>query len=389
MIKRTLLGLTAVSFPFLIFAQIVTTTNTVGGTGVAAIQSTTSPNYSLSVGGSLKLFGTGYTGARSSVLFIGNTTPNTGRTYGLNSYDNGLFTIYDVNAASAARFAIDPNGNIGMGTTAPLAKLHVTGDVRMVNLQLNNGYNGIVASCLATHVYNSCGTNGFITFGFTNASGANTAASDPLTIRQLTNAIGIRNNNPSEALDVIGNTKTTGLIIPTGAAAGKVLTSDATGNATWQAATGGAGSNSWTLTGANISNTNTGLVIIGGTTSPDATDLNLKLAVKGNIYAQKLKVTQTGWADYVFAPNYQLRPLPEVSAFIKQHQRLPELPSTAEVEKNGIDVGNNQVLLLKKIEELTLYVIKEHTDIQQLKNTNAKLQQENRQIKNLLKQVCK
>jgi len=189
--------------------------------------------------------------------------------------------------------------------------------------------------------------------------------------------IGSVTDDGTNKLQVNGTIKASGLMIPTGAAAGKVLTSNADGVASWQAATGGAGS--WTVSGANLSNANTGIVVIGGSTAPVATpaDAAMKLAVKGNIYAQKLKITQTGWADYVFDPAYQLRSLQEVKNFIQKNQRLPELPSAAEVIKNGIDIGDNQVILLKKIEELTLYVIKDHEEIERLKKINAALQHSN------------
>ena len=90
-----------------------------------------------------------------------------------------------------------------------------------------------------------------------------------------------------------------------------------------------------------------------------------KLAVNGDITAQKVKITTNGWADYVFDPGYLLRPLPELEQFINDQKHLPEIPSAAEVEKNGIDVGGNQALLLKKIEELTLYVIELNKQVQQ------------------------
>ena len=89
-----------------------------------------------------------------------------------------------------------------------------------------------------------------------------------------------------------------------------------------------------------------------GTSSPQA-----KLAVNGDIFSKKIKVTQSGWPDYVFSPQYRLPSLSEVEKFIKEHQHLPEVPSAAEVEQGGLDLGDNQALLLKKIEELTLYVI--------------------------------
>ncbi|RPE12895.1 hypothetical protein EGT74_04950 [Chitinophaga lutea] len=93
-----------------------------------------------------------------------------------------------------------------------------------------------------------------------------------------------------------------------------------------------------------------------GTTNPQS-----KLAVAGTITAQRVKVTTTGWPDYVFQPGYTLPSLQEVEQHIKTHQRLPGIPSAAEVEKEGQDVGEMNKKLLQKIEELTLYMI----DLQQ------------------------
>jgi hypothetical protein len=64
------------------------------------------------------------------------------------------------------------------------------------------------------------------------------------------------------------------------------------------------------------------------------------------------------WLDYLFHTNCRLRPLREVEQCIQQHHHLPEVASAEEVKKNGLDVGDNQAVLLKNIEELTLYIIK-------------------------------
>ncbi len=82
--------------------------------------------------------------------------------------------------------------------------------------------------------------------------------------------------------------------------------------------------------------------------------------MNGNIYAKKLKITQAGWPDFVFDSSYHLRPLKEVETFIQKNKHLPELPSANEVERKGIDVGDNQAVLLKKVEELTLYAIEQN-----------------------------
>lgn len=90
-----------------------------------------------------------------------------------------------------------------------------------------------------------------------------------------------------------------------------------------------------------------------GTTTPGA----YKLAVEGTIGARRVKVTQSAWADFVFHPDYQLPSLREVEEYIKANRHLPEIPSAAEVEKEGLDLGEMNKKLLQKVEELTLYII--------------------------------
>lgn len=107
-----------------------------------------------------------------------------------------------------------------------------------------------------------------------------------------------------------------------------------------------------------------------GMLSPDA-----KLAVNGTIHTQEVKVDMTGWSDYVFKPTYKLPALSEVKTYIDQNQHLPEVPSEEEVKKDGINLGEMNKLLLKKVEELTLYLIdKDEKDI--AKNNQLKSQQE-------------
>lgn len=98
--------------------------------------------------------------------------------------------------------------------------------------------------------------------------------------------------------------------------------------------------------------TDTGNVGIG-TVSPCADCL---LAVNGKIRAKSV-VVDTGWSDFVFEDNYKLMPLQEVEKFIKDNRHLPEIPSEADVKKNGVSVGDISSKLLQKIEELTLYMI--------------------------------
>ncbi|CAL1519022.1 hypothetical protein [Chitinophaga sp. MM2321] len=68
-------------------------------------------------------------------------------------------------------------------------------------------------------------------------------------------------------------------------------------------------------------------------------------------------MTQTGWPDYVFHPDYELPSLQYVERFIREHRHLPGVASEKEILKDGLDLGEMNKTLLQKIEELTLYVI--------------------------------
>ena len=82
----------------------------------------------------------------------------------------------------------------------------------------------------------------------------------------------------------------------------------------------------------------------------------------------KLNNGSPGWPDYVFTDSYKLRSLKDLEAYIEENNHLPEIPSANDIQKNGIDLGENQSLLLKKIEELSLYVIAQNKQQQQLSN---------------------
>lgn len=111
-----------------------------------------------------------------------------------------------------------------------------------------------------------------------------------------------------------------------------------------------------------------------GTITPDA-----KLTVKGNIHAQQVKVDlNVPGPDYVFEKNYKIKPLREVANYISTNSHLPEIPSAKLMAQNGLNLGELNMQMLKKIEELTLYLIEKD---EQLNAYNKKIKKIEKEIK--------
>ena len=136
------------------------------------------------------------------------------------------------------------------------------------------------------------------------------------------------------------------------------------------------GSNNFNMTRAG----QTGLSLLhsGGLAIYELTSIDDDLIVEGNIETKKVKVTATPGSvpDYVFKSNYKLRSLSDLESYIKANSHLPNVPSAKEVETNGQDVGEMQLKLLEKIEELTLYVIEQNKEMQAMKEKIKKLEAE-------------
>jgi hypothetical protein len=109
-------------------------------------------------------------------------------------------------------------------------------------------------------------------------------------------------------------------------------------------------------------------ILPGGNIGIGTTDTHgFKLAVNGNIRAQEIKVEAGPWPDYVFKPTYLLPSLESIKSYIEKNQHLPDMPSETEVTKNGLNLGEMNKLLLKKVEELTLHMIRQQGEIDKLK----------------------
>ena len=104
--------------------------------------------------------------------------------------------------------------------------------------------------------------------------------------------------------------------------------------------------------------------------------LQYQLYVEKGIRSEKVKVDAKGnWPDFVFEENYNLPSLTAVESYINQNKHLPNVPSAAEVEQNGVDLGEMDKILLQKVEELTLYVIQQQKQIEALQRELEKSKQ--------------
>jgi hypothetical protein len=281
---------------------------------------------------------------------------------------------------------ITDNGDVAIGTTTPRGKLDIWGGAMYITGSDLAGT--LVAGVQAGVAYlgNNSLTNGIaisgdnrvgittstpqatLSLGSGNVNGKSLLIKDDGTVNGVQAGMGIDMSGTSRELSIFHSTSdgVNGII-----SFGRRLEGPGTYTEAMR------------ITGA-------GSVGIGTVKTNDAA---YKLFVESGIRTAKVKVdASANWPDYVFHATYRLRSLREVEQYIKQYHHLPEVPSTEEVEKEGVNLGDNQAVLLKKIEELTLYVIEQEKQIDKLINENRELsllKKEVEQLKSVMKQLVK
>jgi len=93
--------------------------------------------------------------------------------------------------------------------------------------------------------------------------------------------------------------------------------------------------------------------------------------VEKGILAEKVRVSvknSSDWADYVFDEDYELMPFDELNSFISENKHLPGVPSAETVVKDGLDMAKTDAMLLKKLEEAYLYILKLEARINAIEN---------------------
>ncbi len=156
-------------------------------------------------------------------------------------------------------------------------------------------------------------------------------------------------------------------------------------------ATGSGGSSQWsneTTTGIISYNPNNATAKVGiGTSNPGG----YTLAVAGKIGSWgevRVLALNAAFPDYVIAPDYKLRPLSDVATYIQQHKHLPEVPSAAEVAEKGLGLSEMQLISIKKIEELTLYLIELQKQLEAVKQKNQTLEQQLQELQKPCRVGC-
>lgn len=308
---------------------------------------------------------------------------------------NYLLKTFNNSSEYINSLVYDNGACVGVGTTSPTHRLDVNGNVHAAGTLLASpaaGTAGLIlneASAAASHsvdVASSWGLilqNGALKFDHSNASGS-------------MNVMKLQSSLTGGVLQVNGMVKATRMCLSQGAAAGYLLASSANGIACWKDPALITG---WAISGNNVmktsgkvgigttdmagqcniqtsgqpglvvrvtpSATNWGYGILARVESPDVAafaienngDPSLMIWGDGRIHATAVKVKVPVFPDYVFRHDYPLMSLPELQTYIRDNAHLPGLPTAATVTADGLDLGEINLKLVEKVEELSLYVI--------------------------------
>ena len=248
--------------------------------------------------------------------------------------NNSWFHIYHTNSNSiqvsqgsspgaVPIMTLDNAANVGIGTTTPSVKFEVAGTGTSIFRNMDYSVSGYINGAVNIFKYNS----------------DNAKVNTVLNLGNYWNG----SSSISSILAIDFRAGTAGGIATEPAGRIKVQTA-------WVAPF-----MDFDLEGTTVMHLQSGNVGIG-TTSPDA-----KLTVKGTIHTEEITVDMNvPGPDYVFEKDYNLLSLPEIETYINQNKHLPEVPSAKEMEADGLNLKEMNLILLKKVEELTLHLIEQN-----------------------------
>ena len=333
--------------------------------------------------------------------------------------------LYTPNGTISGSTSNSSTGNIGIGVSSPTRKLSVAGDIYAggpaslsfqddATYTINQGnVPTLTASSIVVPRYGLIAPNasGSAELWITGGAGIRMFTGDQFPkFNILPNGnVGIGINTPIEKLDVNGNARINNrnfgyTFLGLGQQANDQIIADNTADKLY------GGGYFFRVHNESVTNNYIDAIIIaengniGIGVNPPQNKLDVagkssfsdNMKVNAKIEAREIKVTQSPTADFVFEEDYALPTMEEVEKHIKEKKHLPEIASAKEMEKEGVNVGEFQIKLLQKIEELTLYSIEQNKlnklQSEELKAQSEKLKQlefENQQIKSLLERVEK
>ncbi len=262
------------------------------------------------------------------------------------------------------RFQLKSNGDINLPdftfTPDSLTQFKVLGvdsegNLKSIYLGPLDPHDDPPANCLLEHP-------------FTKAPVGNSVSSTNFAICPNYGNIGIGYYNPQHKLGVLGTGYFSGNV--------GIGETDAEAKLHVKQLSGAVGVTAFKITSGNST--------IAIDVSQPGSPANFRVFGSGDVFARDVRVRADIFLDqpppdYVFEKDYQLMPLPDLEQYLIKHKHLPEIPSAKDVEKDGYSLGNMNILLLKKVEELTLYLIEQQKElseqqkeIEQLKKTGNK-----------------
>lgn len=312
----------------------------------------TNPQQMLHINGNAMISGAG-----NGLLFAYSST-SSGGNFGIKYTGSGLnfFLPASGNGTNTNNLLfIKSNGNIGIGTGNPTTKLDVSGTAKATNIVSTSS---IQASTLSV-------------------SGLTQSDSLTVTNKIQSNSLKVTENIQARLLQISSNVVFNGLA----GNSSKVVTVSTDGmlsSTDYSTFYDNLGNHTATqninLSGNKIVGSSTGTKGIyvsssGNVRIGDGSMIPTNaLEVNGTVRSKEVVVETNNWSDFVFDTEYELMSLSETDRYIHENGHLPDIPSASEVRENGIELGEMNALLLRKIEELTLYVIELEKEIQKIKN---------------------